>query len=112
MEPDRITQVLKSHRERTARQYQKMVGAKLRIYRLNKGKTQEEMAYLCLCNRGTIVKIEAGNTSVSALYLFRYVVALNASYLLQPFEKIVQYPIVLEHAVKFRKRIKTKKQTT
>src|SRR6218665_112060 len=110
MEPYRVNQILKNHRARTSRQYQKMVGEKLRIYRLNKEKTQEEMAHLCLCNRGTIIKIEAGDTSVSAVYLFRYIVALNASSLLKPFEEIVQYPTVFKHKIEFSKRVKTKKR--
>lgn len=99
--------ILEAHRKKTAYELQKLVGDKLRVLRINKGLTQQEVADKCVCNRQIIGKIEKGNPGISFGFFFSYLVALNKTSLLDGFNDIIPNPIYSkQNTVKFRQRVK------
>lgn len=103
-----IQAMAENNRRRKTDKLLKMVGDKLRILRINRGFTQQDVADKCMCNRQTIQKIERGSPGVSITFLFSYLVALNQTRLLDSFNDLIPYPIYLKptHTIKFRQRVK------
>lgn len=81
------------------------LGEVLKIERLNKNKSQEEVAGECQCSIVTIQKIEAGNMGVAIAYILRYIEAVSAYHIIKGIDDIRQHPAILKPGmVKYNQR--------
>ncbi len=88
---------------KSAPQLLRRFGEVLKICRLNKNYTQEYLAEKCKCSALTVHKIEKG-TSVGAIYVMRYIIAVNGYRVLNGLNEIVQHAEIEEYKVKYKKR--------
>lgn len=88
---------------KSAVQLVRRMGQVLKICRLNKNLTQEDLAEKCGCSPLTIHKIENGS-NVGMLYIMRYIIGVNGYGILNGLNEIDQIPEIEEYKVRYKKR--------